>query len=191
VPVTSTSAKVLNNINNVLNNECTHRVNDSRTFLINGNLPDYLYNMELTLTTPALLFPTVSLILLAYTNRFLAVAALIRKLANDYQNKEDKKVADQIRNLKVRLRLIRDMQMLSIFSLFLSVLCMFFLFSGHELIAKYIFGTSLLSLLISLGMSLREIQISTRALSIQLSDIADDVKLWDPLKDLVGGKKGE
>jgi hypothetical protein len=191
VPVTSTSAKVLNNINNVLNNECTHRVNDSRTFLINGNLPDYLYNMELTLTTPALLFPTVSLILLAYTNRFLAVAALIRKLANDYQNKEDKKVADQIRNLKVRLRLIRDMQMLSIFSLFLSVLCMFFLFSGHELIAKYIFGTSLLSLLISLGMSLREIQISTRALSIQLSDIADDVKLWDPLKDLVGGKRGE
>lgn len=98
-------------------------------------------------------------------------------------------MADQIRNLKVRLRLIRDMQMLSIFSLFLSVLCMFFLFSGEELIAKYIFGASLLSLLISLGMSLREIQISTRALSIQLSDIADDVKLWDPLKDLVGRKR--
>jgi hypothetical protein len=145
--------------------------------------------MELTLTTPALLFPTVSLILLAYTNRFLAIAALIRKLANDYQNKQDKRVADQIRNLKVRVRLIRDMQMLSIFSLFLSVLCMFFLFGGHELIAKYIFGAALLSLLISLGMSLREIQISTRALSIQLTDIADDVKLWDPLKDLVGGKK--
>lgn len=128
---------------------------------------------------------------MAYTNRFLAVASLIRKLATDYQNKEDKKVADQIRNLKVRLRLIRDMQMLSILALFLSVLCMFFLFSGHELIAKYIFGASLLSLLISLGMTMREIQISTRALSIQLSDIADDVKLWDPLKDLVGRKKGE
>lgn len=66
---------------------------------------------------------------------------------------------------------------------------MFFLFSGHELIAKYIFGASLLSLLISLGMTMREIQISTRALSIQLSDIADDVKLWDPLKDLVNRKK--
>lgn len=147
--------------------------------------------MELTLTTPALLFPTVSLILLAYTNRFLAVASLIRKLATDYQNKEDKKVADQIRNLKVRLRLIRDMQMLSILALFLSVLCMFFFFSGHELIAKYIFGASLLSLLISLGMTMREIQISTRALSIQLSDIADDVKLWDPLKDLVGARKSD
>ena len=133
--------------------------------------------MELTLTTPALLFPTVSLVLLAYTNRFLAVAALARKLINDYQHNEDKRMVDQIRNLKVRLRLIRDMQMFSIISLFLSVLCMFFLFSGQELIAKYIFGSSLISLMISLGMSLREIQISTHALSIQLRDIADDVKL--------------
>ncbi|MBL7876550.1 MAG: DUF2721 domain-containing protein, partial [Cyclobacteriaceae bacterium] len=84
--------------------------------------------MELTLTTPALLFPTVSLILLAYTNRFLAIAGLIRKLAGDYNTKADKRIEDQIRNLRIRLRLIRDMQMLSIFSLFLSVLCMFFLF---------------------------------------------------------------
>ncbi len=141
--------------------------------------------MELTITTPALLFPTVSLILLAYTNRFLAIAALIRKLASDYHTKKDKGLADQIQNLRVRLRLIRDMQMLSIFSLFLSVLCMFFLFSGHELVAKYVFGASLISLLISLGMSLREIQISTRALTIQLSDIGEEVKLWDPLKEMV------
>ena len=149
--------------------------------------------MELTITTPALLFPTVSLVLLAYTNRFLAVAALIRRLASQYQEKKDKNLADQIRNLRLRLRLIRDMQMLSIFAIFLSVLCMFFLFSGEELIAKYIFGASLVSLLLSLGLPLREIQISTRALAIQLRDIDDDVRLWDPLKDLVNdvsGKKG-
>ena len=96
--------------------------------------------MELTLTTPALLFSTVSLVLLAYTNRFLAVAALIRKLANEYKNKEDKRVVDQIRNLKNRVILIRNMQMFSIVALFLSVLCMFSLFNGEELIAKYIFG---------------------------------------------------
>lgn len=133
--------------------------------------------MELTLTTPALLFPTISLVLLAYTNRFLAVATLIRKLADDYNKREDKRVADQIRNLKIRLRLIRDMQLYSILSLFLSVLCMFFLFNGQEVIAKYIFGISLISLMVSLGLSLREIYISTRALSIQLSNIAEDVKL--------------
>jgi hypothetical protein len=133
--------------------------------------------MELTLTTPALLFPTVSLILLAYTNRFLAVATLIRKLADDYTKREDKRVADQIRNLKIRLRLIRDMQLYSILALFMSVLCMFFLFNGQEVIAKYVFGASLITLLFSLGLSMREIYISTRALSIQLSHIAKDVKL--------------
>ena len=147
--------------------------------------------MELTITTPALLFPTVSLVLLAYTNRFLAVAALIRKLASQYHEKKDKNLADQIRNLRLRLRLIRDMQMLSIFAIFLSVLCMFFLFSGEELIAKYIFGASLVSLLLSLGLSLWEIQISTRALAIQLRDIDDDVRLWDPLKDLVNDVSGK
>ena len=133
--------------------------------------------MELTITTPALLFPTVSLILLAYTNRFLAVAALIRKLAAQYKDDRDKNIAEQIKSLKIRVRLIRDMQMLSIFSLFLSVLCMFSLFSGEELIAKYIFGASLISLLISLAMSLREIQLSTHALSIQLKDMDEDIKL--------------
>jgi len=133
--------------------------------------------MELTLTTPALLFPTVSLILLAYTNRFLAVAGLIRKLAVQYKDGHDKNIADQIKNLRIRVRLIRDMQMLSIFALFLSVLCMFSLFFGEVLIAKYIFAASLISLLISLGMSLREIQISIQALSIQLKDMDDDLKL--------------
>jgi hypothetical protein len=151
----------------------------------------YLCRMELSITTPALIFPTVSLILLAYTNRFLAVAALIRKLSADYKTHEDKRLADQIRNLTIRIRLIRDMQMFSIAAIFLSVLCMFFLFNGYHLAAQYAFGISLLTLLISLGMSLREIQISTRALSIQLKDIGDDVKLWDPIKDFVKGVSGK
>ncbi len=147
--------------------------------------------MELSITTPALIFPTVSLILLAYTNRFLAVAALIRKLSADYKTQEDKRLADQIRNLTIRIRLIRDMQMLSIASVFLSVLCMFFLFNGYQSVAKYTFGASLIALLISLGMSLREIQISTRALSIQLKDIGEETKLWDPIKDFVKGVSGK
>jgi hypothetical protein len=133
--------------------------------------------MELTLTTPALIFPTVSLILLAYTNRFLAVAALIRKLAAQYKDYPNKNIADQIKNLKLRVRLIRDMQMLSIFALFLSVLCMFFLYSGQTLLAEYIFGASLISLLVSLIMSLWEIQISTRALFIQLKDMGDELRV--------------
>jgi hypothetical protein len=133
--------------------------------------------LELTLTTPALLFPTVSLVLLAYTNRFLAVAALIRKLAAQYKDDHNENVADQIKSLKLRVRLIRDMQMLSIFALLLSVVCMFSLFIGEIVLAKYVFSASLLSLMISLGMSLREIMISTHALAIQLKDMGDDLKL--------------
>lgn len=133
--------------------------------------------MELTITTPALLFPTVSLVLLAYTNRFLAVAALIRKLAAQYKDDHDRNIAEQIKSLKLRVRLIRDMQMLSIFALFLSVLCMFSLFIGEVTLAKYIFSASLISLMISLGMSLREIMISTHALSIQLKDMDDDLRI--------------
>ncbi|UXE65356.1 MAG: DUF2721 domain-containing protein [Chryseotalea sp. WA131a] len=133
--------------------------------------------MELTITTPALLFPTVSLVLLAYTNRFLAVAALIRKLAAQYKDDHNENVADQIKSLKLRVRLIRDMQMLSIFALLLSVVCMFSLFIGEIVLAKYVFSASLLSLMISLGMSLREIMISTHALAIQLKDMGDDLKL--------------
>ncbi len=121
--------------------------------------------MELTLTTPALLFPTVSLVLLAYTNRFLAVAG----------DDHDKRIVDQIKSLRIRVHLIRNMQMFSIFALFLSVLCMFSLFYGEVLIAKFIFSGSLISLLISLGMSLREIYLSTHALAIQLKDMDDAV----------------
>jgi hypothetical protein len=131
--------------------------------------------MELTLTTPALLFPTVSLVLLAYTNRFLAVAGLIRKLAAQYRDDHDKRIVDQIKSLRIRVHLIRNMQMFSIFALFLSVLCMFSLFYGEVLIAKFIFSASLLSLLISLGMSLREIYLSTHALAIQLKDMDEAV----------------
>jgi hypothetical protein len=80
------------------------------------------------------------------------------------------------------------MQMMSIVALFLSVLSIFFLFNGQEQIARYIFGAALISLMISLGMCLREIQISTRALSIQLKDIGEEVKIWDPIKDFVKKK---
>ena len=78
--------------------------------------------------------------------------------------------------------------MMSIFSLFLSVLCMFCLFNGYARLAQYSFAASLMMLLISLGVCLWEIQISTKALSIQLKDMGDDIKLWDPIKDWVKGK---
>lgn len=126
---------------------------------------------ELTLTTPALLFPAISLLLLAYTNRFLAIAALIRQLHSQYNESHDTRVRGQIENLRKRVILTRNMQSLGILSLFLCVLCMFLLFADEYEIGKWVFGVSLLLLLASLGLSVREIQISINALSLQLSDM--------------------
>ena len=119
---------------------------------------------ELTLTTPALLFSAVSLILLAYTNRFLSYAQLVRQLRDRYmENPSDITVA-QIENLRKRLNLTRTMQGLGIASLFFCVVSMFLIYIGLQLLSAYVFGL----LIASLGVSFREIQISTRSLEIYL-----------------------
>lgn len=127
--------------------------------------------MEIDLTTPALLFPAISLLLLAYTNRFLTIAGLIRGLHKQYADEKNEKLYGQILNLRKRINLIRSMQFYGIASLFLCVLCMFLLFAGEELMGRWTFGVSLLLLLVSLYQSIREIQISVKALNIQLSDL--------------------
>lgn len=132
--------------------------------------------MELTLNAPALLFPTISLLMLAYTNRFLAIASLIRNLHARYQNEHNPNILAQIRNLRLRVRLIRDMQVLGVFSLLLCVLCMFLIFEEKIRIAQYIFGGSLVVLMVSLGLSITEIYLSIRALNIQLSDIEESTE---------------
>ena len=126
---------------------------------------------EITLTTPALLFPAISLLLLAYTNRFLTLAGLIRRLHAEYQDQPSGAVLGQIKNLRARVGLIKNMQELGISSLLLCVLCMFLLFAGEVTAGKWVFGISLLLLLASLALSVREIHISVNALNIQLSDL--------------------
>ncbi len=128
---------------------------------------------ELTLTTPALLFSAISLIMLAYTNRFLAYAAVIRNLHDIYLQKKDDTLIEQIRNLKLRLNLTRWMQIFGITSLLLCVLTMFLIYIEQHLSAIWIFGIALVLLIISLGLLIREIQISTRALQLHLKDIED------------------
>lgn len=127
--------------------------------------------MELTLTTPALLFPTISLLLLAYTNRFLAIASVIRGLHAKYESQPSENILGQIESLRTRVRLIRNMQALGIGSLFLCVLSMMVIYIGWQQGAKLIFGFSLLLLLASLGVSFREIQLSVNALNLQLKDL--------------------
>ncbi len=128
--------------------------------------------MELSITTPALLFPAISLLMLAYTNRFLALASLIRNLHSRYKDHTNKEgVLRQIENLRLRLRLIRLMQLFGVLSLFLCVVSMFFIYVEIRMIAGLFFVFSLVSMLTSLFLSLSEIQMSTRALEIELSDM--------------------
>lgn len=129
--------------------------------------------MRIDLATPALLFPAISLLLLAYTNRFLGLASLIRGLADRYRQSHDQLLIGQIQNLRHRLSLIRSMQAAGVLSIFSCVVCMFALFAGNETAGKALFGLSLVLLMVSLALSLREIQLSTNALTIQLSTLEE------------------
>jgi len=130
--------------------------------------------VDITLATPALLFPALSLLMLAYTNRFLGLASLIRSLHKVYVQSQDRALVGQIKNLRRRLGLIRRMQSLGVTSLASCVVCMAFLLVGLELAAKLTFALSLALLLASLGYSLAEILISTEALKIQLAALERD-----------------
>lgn len=129
---------------------------------------------ELSITTPALLFSAVSLILLAYTNRFLAYAQIVRSLYTEYKRDRNYVLIGQIKNLRNRLTLIQWMQILGVVSLFLSIFSMLFLYVNWNLLGAYAFGLSLLSMLVSLAISVWEIQISVVALNLHLSGMEDN-----------------
>lgn len=130
--------------------------------------------MEISITTPALLFPAISLLLLAYTNRFLAIASLVRKLFDEYIHFKNKKnLLVQIKSLRKRLNYIRFMQASGVFSFLLCVACMYSIYNSWTTLANTLFATSLIALLVSLVFSLIEIFQSTNALEVLLSEVED------------------
>ena len=131
---------------------------------------------ELTLTTPALLFSAISLIMLAYTNRFLAYAAVIRNLHDIYLEKKGTSLLRQIKNLKLRLNLTRWMQIFGISSLLFCVVTMFLIYIGLNIVAAWVFGFALILLIISLGLLIKELQISIQALQHHIEDIEEHLE---------------
>lgn len=126
---------------------------------------------EISLTTPALLFPAVSLLLVAYTNRFNAISSRTRALSETYKTTHSKSVMAQIQSLRKRLYVIRNMQAFGVASLFLCVVCMFILFAGELMVGKIVFGISLMSMLVSLSYSMWEVLISVQALNLELNEL--------------------
>ena len=124
--------------------------------------------MDITLTTPALLFPAVTFLLIAYTNRFLALGSRIRNLHDRYQKNPDTILFSQIKSMRRRVILIRNMQACGVAGLFCCVVCMLLLFLGWQFAGKILFAISLFLLLASLGISFREILLSVEALNLEL-----------------------
>jgi Protein of unknown function (DUF2721) len=130
--------------------------------------------IEININTPALLFPAITLLMLAYTNRFLSLSSLVRKLHDEYHRGEkEKNILMQIKNIRSRLNLIRYMQGLGIMSFLCCVLCMYIIFRGWMELAHWVFAASLIFLLASIILSLLEINKSTKALELELSDIEE------------------
>lgn len=130
--------------------------------------------IDININTPALLFPAITLLMLAYTNRFLSLAALVRKLHDEYlRGEKEKNILSQIKNIRSRINLIRYMQGFGIMSFLCCVLCMYVIFRGWVQLSHWIFAASLLFLLVSIVLSLIEINKSTRAIELELSDIEE------------------
>ena len=140
--------------------------------------------IEININTPALLFPAITLLMLAYTNRFLSLSSLVRKLHDEYlRGDKEKNILKQIKNIRSRLNLIRYMQGMGIMSFLCCVLCMYIIFRGWMQLAHWVFAASLIFLLVSIILSLLEINKSTKALELELSDI-EELNAGNIFKDI-------
>lgn len=127
--------------------------------------------MQITVTTPALLFPAISLFMLAFTNRFLSLGARVRSLHDQYRTAPDDSIRAQIENLRKRIHMIRHMQGFGVLSMLSCIFSMVFVFQDYMVTGQILFALSLLFLIISLGISYLEIRISVNALDILLKDM--------------------
>ena len=131
--------------------------------------------MKLELTTPAVLFTSISLLISAYTSRFLTLAQLVRQLDSQYRSEPHEVLLKQIKNIQLRINIIRYTQVMGGVSFFLCALATFLIFREQNKLGEFAFGASLVALMISLLLLIIEVQISVKALNVQL----DKYKLND------------
>jgi hypothetical protein len=134
--------------------------------------------MLLTITDPAIMFSGISLLFLAYTNRYLSLASVVRTLNKELMKDDGKNRIQQIRNLHLRIILIKYMQAFGVLSFLFCVFAMLMLFWQNQMLGEALFITSLVTMVISLVLSLIEIMMSGQSLKIELerTNVRD---LWD------------
>lgn len=124
--------------------------------------------MALNITDPAILFPGISLLFLAYTNRYLALANIIRQLNKVIDEHYDDNREQQIRNLLVRVSLIRYMQLCGILAFICCIISMSSLLLEFESIGRIAFGGSMVFMLTSLLLAFAEVARSGDGLRIEI-----------------------
>jgi len=124
--------------------------------------------MNLNITDPAIMFSGISLLFLAYTNRYLALASVVRTLNNDLKNHDEQNRIQQIHNLRTRINLIKYMQAFGVLSFLFCIFSMLMLFIGKQFLGEVFFIISLVVMIISLFLSLTEILKSEQSLQIEL-----------------------
>ena len=123
------------------------------------------------ITTPALVFPAISLLFIAYTNRLHTLSVLIRSMTkNDNKDLKNNETKDQLEILKKRVLYIKRMQVFGILSFIFCLFTIICLYIELDNIANYFFGLALFLLVASLLFALFETLQSTEALSIHLKN---------------------
>ncbi len=127
--------------------------------------------MDITITTPALLFPAISVLFLAYSNRFLGIANRIREQHNLFNKTQSPVAKKQIDSLRLRIRFIIAMQLLAVIGIICCIIAMGLIFYGLQYYGNLAFGFSMIFIVLSLLASISELLLSTNALNIELEDM--------------------
>ena len=130
---------------------------------------------EISISTPALVFPALTVLMLAYTNRFIAISKRVRALHTEHKENPTDRIYAQIQLLKKRLIYIRNMQTLAIVGFLINLVSMFFILLAIKTIGGILFAFSLAFITGSLVVSLYEIHISVNAMSIQLQEDSEEL----------------
>lgn len=124
--------------------------------------------MTLSITDPAFLFPGISLLFLAYTNRYLAIAGIIRALNVDIEDRDAPNRVKQIQSLHLRITLIKYMQAFGVIAFLFCVFSMLSLMLEQQRAGEVLFACSLFAMVISLLLSLTEVMRSGQSLKMEL-----------------------
>ena len=133
--------------------------------------------MNIDYTVTALMFPAIPLLMGVYSNRFHTLSNLIRRLHDEhvYEKHIPPEWKKQFLNLSSRISLLRWTILFAAFGFLFNMLTVFALYLAEVFVARVIFGSCCLSMIISIIFFIREIHISTNALRLHMSDM--DVKV--------------